>query len=542
MRRRRQLSLSILFSLFLLRAIAEPAETLHTGVEQNLDKHNLLGFVNFGSLAHYSRCNSSVVLPEGLPGSNPQTVTEHKGLFPLDLEDWVTLSIASLSILLASGSGIGGGGVFVPLLLLVTGFTTSKAVAISNLIITGGAVANFICNVTRRHPGLPGPLIDWDLILVMEPTTILGALLGGYLNKLLPSWLTGLLMALLLSVMSLKLWNKGREISRKEVQQKDVVGRIMIRCTDSSPHLADQLRPLLASNMTETDSVKMMLTDEATDDESLESDGDSSEDEAGSDHPAVVDVVDTPAGRPEAEVEYDSIVRNESRQIPYEKLGILVLITGCVLASDSIKSLVPCGSLKYWLVVLGVVPVAVGCMLVTRRTLLHKIAVKKAAGHARETSNVNWTPNTTVVYPMICTLAGVIAGLFGVGGGIVKGPLMLELGVLPEVVAATSATMILFTAGTASILYIQFGTLDGVWDYAATLTLTGFVGTLVGQWLTRRLLRVFGRSVIVFMMFSVLALSSLAMYYESVRNLMALHQHPQLIWQWGHICRQTTTT
>ena len=31
--------------------------------------------------------------------------------------------------------------------------------------------------------------------------------------------------------------------------------------------------------------------------------------------------------------------------------------------------------------------------------------------------------------------------MFGVGGGIVKGPLMLEMGVMPDVAAATSATM-----------------------------------------------------------------------------------------------------
>ena len=44
-------------------------------------------------------------------------------------------------------------------------------------------MANFIANSSRRHPTLPRPLIDWDLIMVMEPTTMLGALLGGYLNK-----------------------------------------------------------------------------------------------------------------------------------------------------------------------------------------------------------------------------------------------------------------------------------------------------------------------------------------------------------------------
>lgn len=44
-------------------------------------------------------------------------------------------------------------------------------------------------------------------------------------------------------------------------------------------------------------------------------------------------------------------------------------------------------------------------------------------------------------YPLLCSLAGVFAGLFGVGGSIIKGPLMLELGVDPQVASATAATM-----------------------------------------------------------------------------------------------------
>ena len=45
-------------------------------------------------------------------------------------------------------------------------------------------MANLVFNMGREHPLRPGvTLISWDLILVMEPSTILGALVGGYLNK-----------------------------------------------------------------------------------------------------------------------------------------------------------------------------------------------------------------------------------------------------------------------------------------------------------------------------------------------------------------------
>ena len=33
---------------------------------------------------------------------------------------------------------------------------------------------------------------------------------------------------------------------------------------------------------------------------------------------------------------------------------------------------------------------------------------------------VAWTPTHVVMYPAICSLAGLVAGMFGVGGGIVK--------------------------------------------------------------------------------------------------------------------------
>jgi len=62
-------------------------------------------------------------------------------------------------------------------------------------------------------------------------------------------------------------------------------------------------------------------------------------------------------------------------------------------------------------------------------------------------------------------------GLFGIGGGIVKGPLMLEMGLLPAVSSATSSYMILFTAVTAALNYAIMGALDPY--YASALFCAG---------------------------------------------------------------------
>lgn len=47
---------------------------------------------------------------------------------------------------------------------------------------------------------------------------------------------------------------------------------------------------------------------------------------------------------------------------------------------------------------------------------------------------IQWTSRQLAVYPVIALLAGALAGLLGIGGGMVIGPLLLELGVLPQVI------------------------------------------------------------------------------------------------------------
>lgn len=121
-----------------------------------------------------------------LGGSNAkyEPTPPHKPLWPNWSQGDVWLFVLSaITLFIAAGGGIGGGAVFVPLFIIVGGFTAAQAVALSNITILGGAVANFLVNSTKRHAFRDTPLIDWDLILVFEPTTMLGALLGSYTNK-----------------------------------------------------------------------------------------------------------------------------------------------------------------------------------------------------------------------------------------------------------------------------------------------------------------------------------------------------------------------
>ena len=131
-------------------------------------------------------------------------------------------------------------------------------------------------------------------------------------------------------------------------------------------------------------------------------------------------------------------------------------------------------------------------------------------------SAITWDKRNTIVYPLISVVAGLVSGIFGIGGGIVSGPLMLALGVHPQVVSATSACMILFTSFISTLWKLTFGFLK--YDYAVFCIGLGFVSTLVGQIVTTRLLKRTGNrsSYIAFCIGAVVAISAVAMGIKSV--------------------------
>ena len=45
---------------------------------------------------------------------------------------------------------------------------------------------------------------------------------------------------------------------------------------------------------------------------------------------------------------------------------------------------------------------------------------REAADYAWQEGDVAWDERNTLLYPAICSLAGLVAGAFGVGGGVVK--------------------------------------------------------------------------------------------------------------------------
>jgi hypothetical protein len=149
---------------------------------------------------------------------------KQKTLFPLSHQDIVSSFGAFFAITLAAGAGLGGGGLLVPMYIITMGISSHEAVPLSKATIFGSAIASFIVNARGRHPFNPDrPLIDYETMLMMEPMTLAGTIIGVNMNAICPEWLITILIVWLLSKTSLRTFSKGKKIWNEEAEKDEAI-------------------------------------------------------------------------------------------------------------------------------------------------------------------------------------------------------------------------------------------------------------------------------------------------------------------------------
>lgn len=445
-----------------------------------------------------------------------ESYSRHKDLLPLDYSDFWGAIFVSFGLLIAASGGIGGGGVLVPLLILVYGFSPKYAIPLSNFTIVGSSITNMVLNLPKRHPNADRPLVDWDLILVMEPLTMAGAVVGAICSKILPDWLLVSSLVVLLAFTSHRTITKGISQYQKETK-----------------YFEDLKRSELSKALTqEQDNQQTAETKGLLDDD--EEDDDEDDEEEGNKQELIKEKAEKTkqsAAKAAAAIDPELAALLESeRSTPWDKVR---LVTGMILAVIVLNLIkggsggssfpsplgIECGGMAYWGVTGLVFVLIIVVSLRMRSMLVDKWRLKRRLNFRYVEGDVEWNPRNTIVYPCICFFAGFFAGLFGVGGGIVKGPLMLEMGVNPLVASGTVAVMIMYTSVAATTMFMAFGTLT--WDYAIFLFVLGLMCTAVGQLGVGYLVKKYQRvSLVSFSIGAVVALSTLLMGIQSIFSLI----------------------
>jgi uncharacterized membrane protein YfcA len=357
------------------------------------------------------------------------------------------------------------------------------------------------------------PLIHYDMALFLAPMEMAGAVLGVLIQKILPNWLYLLLAGIILAITSYKTYVKYFMARKAELRTSLLLeGDGVLRTNDSAEYgplsttpedesNATSLAPMMTKLITQP---AVVSSEERTDHNML------SEDPSASSSRAVFETVaDEQLQQRIAFLEVDSV------QYPAQKivsLGILwvgLLVLTLMKGGKGVESIVGITCESPWYIVLIILQFVwmFGFACVYGLKLHRDQSARVAVRYPYLNEDPQWDWASLQLFGLFTFFAGIVAGLIGVGGGMVLGPLMIETGVNPQVSSATTATMIVLTASSVVFMVLTSGMLH--WSYALFYFAVCVGGAVFGKSRIDGYVKRTGRSsVIIFILATIIALAT----------------------------------
>uniref|UniRef100_A0A452XFR3 Sulfite exporter TauE/SafE family protein n=1 Tax=Aegilops tauschii subsp. strangulata TaxID=200361 RepID=A0A452XFR3_AEGTS len=211
------------------------------------------------------------------------------------------------------------------------------------------------------------------------------------------------------------------------------------------------------------------------------------------------------------------------KNIYWKEFGLLASVWVAFLTLQVTKNYVATCSTWYWVLTVLQIPVSVGVSMYQAASLVQG----KRALSSRANNQTSPKAHQILVYCFFGVTAGVLAGLLGVGGGVVMGPLFLELGIHPQVSSATASFAMMFSSSMAAVEYYLLKRFPV--PYALFFTSLTFVAAIVGQRVARKLVNWLGRaSFIIFILSSMIFVSAISLGgvgISKTTHKMARHEY-----------------
>lgn len=462
----------------------------------------LLSFAVCASISLVASASNSTS-SDGNDSSSSSEASSVRGVTSMNVYDVLALLFMACGLTISSAGGIGGGGIIVPALVIIMGMDVKTATPISNMGILGGALANTIFNMAKRHPSLDRPLIDADLSLMTTPLVIGGAVVGAVLANLMPSYIISILFVPLLATSGFRMLFKGLQLQRKEravrkVQQLDQQAHTQV--TDFLCVMTPSDRDADCNQRTPVDGEKLRSLSSCSSEVSLRVRG-------------------VQGGLPEQDEKAEAVALLLEREchFPWLKHAAILLCYLVVVAASIADALVSCGGVAYWALLVVEIPVVSVFAVLASIYLYRQDQRKQQIDYPFAVGDVRWTKKVVTLFPIGSAAAGIVAGLFGIGGVIITGPIMIELGVIPEVLAGAAALLVLYSSAAATAKYAVFDMIQ--WDWAFLVCALAFAVTSCSQVVIVRYVRRTGKqSIIVLCIASTILLAMVLMTYEAVRD------------------------
>lgn len=152
------------------------------------------------------------------------------------------------------------------------------------------------------------------------------------------------------------------------------------------------------------------------------------------------------------------------------------------------------------------------------KMVLEEYKYRKEIGYPYHEKDIKWTKSLLISYPLKASLAGILSGMLGVGGGTILGPFLLDIGIHPLVTTATSNFLVVFISLSTTTQYFIQGSLN--LNYGIACTFFSVLGSLCGTYVIFKLVQLTRKnSILIFLLGFVMFVSTISIPYHTFTGI-----------------------
>lgn len=332
---------------------------------------------------------------------------------------------------LCAAAGIGGGGIIVSVLMNFGELSPHDAIPLSKAVVFLGSLVSLALNKRREMQAQEldqtekRNLINWQILKLIVPMSLIGTLLGVALNRHTPGFVIVLILTIVLAGMTImvfeKAWKQYKEESRSAEASHSGAVPQSAGPSESQSLLKEPQKDVLSvdshSKLRHSDFVLMPFM--------------------------LCVIIFGGILRHRAEVchQEKDTMRNGGAPVALEDSLCSNSMLGTIFG-NSVHSLMGDTSTANQIELAMLLTPTLVCLFVAMYYAHNAVKYHK------------WSVQSVLVYQIVACMAGMLAGLVGIGGGLIFSPFFLIYGVEPSVAVATSATCVLFTSSSTTVQYL----------------------------------------------------------------------------------------
>lgn len=371
----------------------------------------------------------------------------------------LSILVFLISVITTIG-GVGGGGLLIPTYIFVGEFSLDEAIPLSVITILGDTLVRIFNLYLRKHPmNNKRYLIDMMPILLIVPFDGNFSFLGVILSEVMPNSITLGVIILILGLTFYKSIVKAIKTFLKENEYLDSNNLELVIIDGIGEYFnVNKLEEYKFSNGT----------------------GDS--------------------------------LSDKIKKTLIIFFTIVVISVFCILRSfqDKCSLINICNIISQFLVV-GIISY---CIILYIKKDYER---KRLNNYIFLEGDIIWNNANITKFIIIASLTGILSTYMGIGGGMLITPIMIQVGMIPEVVIATGSITTFFSSLISTLNYLLVGRLN--LNYGILLSIMSMLGSLVGLKLSDLILnRLKRQSILIFIVSLILLISGVMLVNSVIMN------------------------